>query len=314
MSLITIIVPIYNTEKYLDRCITSIIDQSFRDLEILLVNDGSTDNSLNILYKYANKDERIKIINQKNKGLSAARNVGIRSAAGEYILHVDSDDYINFDMCEVMYNEARKYNADIVTSHVYFDYPNKTVIKREPYKKVCGFSDFLLTFATRRGINSVCNKLIRRNLYTLNNIEHYENISLGEDSSALLRLIVFASCIVTVDASFYHYDIKTSSMTGNKNKKIMEYIRALLMVEDFYITNHKETDIFPLLRFKIAYKLLSGYTLNKAKKNNSQDYCTLYDQFCREILLIAKHPMFCNLYFVEKCFVIIHIVCKAITK
>jgi glycosyltransferase involved in cell wall biosynthesis len=314
LSAVTIIVPVYNTEKYLNRCIDSIIDQSFRDIEILLINDGSEDNSLNILYEYANKDDRIKIVNQENKGLSAARNVGIKLAAGEYVLHVDSDDYIKPNMCEVMYNEAKKYNADIVTSHVYFSYPNKTVIKREPYKKVCGFNDFLLLFATRRGINSVWNKLIRRNLYILNNIEHYEDISLGEDSSALLRLVVFASCIVTVDSVFYHYDIKSSSMTGNKNKRIIEYIQGLAKVEEFYMTNHIETGMFPLLRFKIAYKLLSDHVPKKMEKNNNPDYILLYECFYEEIFLILKHPMFHRLYTIEKCFIVFHAARKSILK
>jgi glycosyltransferase involved in cell wall biosynthesis len=314
LSAITIIVPVYNTEIYLHRCINSIIDQSFSDIEILLINDGSTDNSLHILSEYAKQDGRIRIINQENRGLSAARNVGIRSAAGEYILHIDSDDYIEPDMCEAMYIEARKYHADMVTSYVYFEYPNKTIIKREPYKKMCGFNDFLLSFTTRRGINSVCNKLIKRDLYILNKIEHYEDISLGEDSSTLLRLIVFASCIITVDKPFYHYDIKPSSMTGSKNKKVMEYIRGLSKVETFYITNHIETGIFPLLRFKIGYKLLLNCTLAEAKRNNYADYCRLYEQFYGEIFLIAKHPLFYKLHLSEKCFVIIHVFYKGITE
>ena len=92
---ISVIIPVYNTEKYLERCINSVVSQNFRDIEIIIINDCSEDNSLKIIDKYKNKDKRIKIINKiKNEGLSAARNSGIEIATGEYILHIDSDDWI----------------------------------------------------------------------------------------------------------------------------------------------------------------------------------------------------------------------------
>jgi len=298
MNLITVIVPVYNTEKYLDRCIVSIINQTFKNIEILCINDGSTDNSLKILSDYANKDNRIRIINQVNKGLSVARNTGIKAANGVYILHVDSDDWIEPDMCETMYKEAEKYDADIVTSHVYFDYPHKTILKKEPYKKTNNFSDFLTTFTVKRGINSVCNKLIKRDLYLLNNIEHYEDISLGEDSSALLRLILFARVIAAVNKAFYHYDIKTSSMTGSAKKNVMEYIQALSKVENFYRQNNVKTDMFPLLRLKIAYINLYGnmHTATDAFRK-------LKEHLYSDIKLILSHPCFYKLSLKYKCFV-----------
>ena len=301
MSLITVIVPIYNTEVYLDRCITSIIGQTLQDIEILLINDGSTDNSLEILLKYANKDDRIKIINQNNKGLSATRNVGIGLAGSAYILHVDSDDWIEPDMCKALYEKACQYNADIVISHMYFDYSNKTIIKKEPYKKITNRNDFLLTFVTKKGINSLCNKLIKRDLYILNNIKHYEEISLGEDSSALLRLVVFAPVIISVDRAFYHYDIKMLSMTGNRQKKVMEYIYALSKVEKFFVENNIETKIFPLLKLKIAY-------INLYKNMNSavtDEYKKLRKHFYIDMKSIISHVHFPQLCFKYKCFALI---------
>ena len=305
MASISIIVPVYNTEKYLDRCITSIVGQIFQDIEILLINDGSTDNSLEILRKYAYKDNRIRIIDQKNKGLSATRNAGIKLANGVYILHVDSDDWIEPDMCEALYKKAKQYGADMVTSHVYFDYPNKTVLKKEPYKEENNFNEFLLTFTTKRGINSVCNKLIKRDLYILNDIEHYEDISLGEDSSALLRLIVFARTIVAVNKAFYHYDIKPSSMTGIKHKKVMEYFQALSKVEVFYKQNNVKTDIFPFLRFKIAYINLHGNM-----HSSSDEYKKLKKHFFADIKSIISHSYFNRLCLKYKCFILMSLLRK----
>ena len=114
MNKVSIIVPVYNIEKYLAKCLDSLINQTLEDIEIICVNDGSTDNSAEILNEYAQKDCRIKIINQDNAGLSAARNTGINAANGEYIGYVDSDDWIDLNFYEKLYNAAKDTDADIV--------------------------------------------------------------------------------------------------------------------------------------------------------------------------------------------------------
>ena len=118
--IISIIVPIYNTENYLEECLNSLINQTFKDIEIICINDGSTDNSLEILKAYAKKDTRIKIFSQVNQGQGIARNKGIQIAKGEYILFVDPDDYINHKTCEILYNTFKKTKANIIQ----FDYEN----------------------------------------------------------------------------------------------------------------------------------------------------------------------------------------------
>ena len=114
MIKISIIVPVYNTEKYLGVCLDSLISQTYKDIEIICVDDGSTDNSLQILNDYAAKDSRIKILTQKNQGPSVARNLGLEKAKGEYITFVDSDDWVSIDMCEKIYSKAIDTNADLV--------------------------------------------------------------------------------------------------------------------------------------------------------------------------------------------------------
>lgn len=103
MAKISIIVPVYNTEKFLEKCLNSLINQTLKDIEIICINDGSTDKSLQILEKFANKDKRIQIINQTNSGLSVARNIGIKKAKGEYIGFVDSDDWVDLNFFEQLY-------------------------------------------------------------------------------------------------------------------------------------------------------------------------------------------------------------------
>ena len=113
MILVSIIVPVYNVEKYLERCLDSLINQTLKDIEIILVDDGSTDDSGNICDKYAKKDKRIKVIHKENGGLSDARNIGLSIANGRYLQFVDSDDFIHKQMIEILYNTIINNNADI---------------------------------------------------------------------------------------------------------------------------------------------------------------------------------------------------------
>ena len=121
-SKVSVVIPVYNTQKYLDQCLGSILFQTYRNLEIICVNDGSTDNSLAILQKYAKFDKRIKIIDQKNMGISPARNEGMKVATGEFIIFFDSDDFFDSTMMEEMVMKAEEYDADIaVCSYSVFD-------------------------------------------------------------------------------------------------------------------------------------------------------------------------------------------------
>ena len=123
MDKVSIIVPVYNNEEFLDKCLKSIINQTYKNLEIILINDGSKDNSLKIMKDYAIKDTRIIIIDKKNEGVSKARNDGIKKATGQYITFVDSDDYIDLTQIEEMYNAIKKNKVDVVRSNykVHYD-------------------------------------------------------------------------------------------------------------------------------------------------------------------------------------------------
>ena len=126
MSKISIIIPMYNAEKYIARCLESVINQSFNDIEIIIVNDGSTDKSLEICRKYAEVDERIVILNKENNGVSVARNQGMNVATGEYVMFVDSDDWIDESMCQDLYKRISECNADICFCNNIKEYGNKS--------------------------------------------------------------------------------------------------------------------------------------------------------------------------------------------
>ena len=132
MPQISVIVPIYNTEKYIHKCINSILGQSFRDIEIILVNDGSEDNCGQIVNEYQKADARIKVIHKENGGLWSARNAGLDIATGKYISFIDSDDWVKREMLEEMYNKAEEHQADLVVCNynkVYADRTEENVLK-----------------------------------------------------------------------------------------------------------------------------------------------------------------------------------------
>ncbi|MBP3846437.1 glycosyltransferase [bacterium] len=130
MPKVSVIIPVYNVEKYLRECLESVVNQTLKDIEIICVNDGSTDNSLDILNEFSNKDNRVKIINKTNGGLSSARNAGMAAAQGEFIGFLDSDDYIDLNFYESLYNRAKETNSDIVVCEYIYRFKDKSKRKK----------------------------------------------------------------------------------------------------------------------------------------------------------------------------------------
>ena len=164
-DLISVVIPVYNTEKYLKECIDSVINQSYNNLEIILVDDGSTDNSLEICNKYADMDKRIKVIHKNNGGLSDARNVGIENANGKYITFVDSDDFIENDMYELLYNDVCENNAEIAGCDYYLFNSLSTSKSDNITEKKCVLNpeQALIKMKKMTGYGiSACNKIIMK--------------------------------------------------------------------------------------------------------------------------------------------------------
>ena len=207
MPKVSIVVPIYNVEKYLEQCIDSIINQTLKDIEIILVDDGSPDNCPQMCDEYAKKDSRIKVVHKKNGGLSSARNAGIEVATGDYIGFVDSDDYIELDMYEKMYNIAIENNVDFVMSDYYRVSEEGKIlatldIDAGIYDKNKIKKDIFPTLIMGDDINygsllSVCYCLYKRNLFIKNNLMFDEEVKYSEDN-------LFSSIIGYKSESFYY--------------------------------------------------------------------------------------------------------------
>ncbi|MCX0389374.1 glycosyltransferase, partial [Clostridium perfringens] len=205
MIYISIIVPVYNSEKYIDRCIESLLNQTLKNIEIIIINDGSTDKSEEIIKYYSKSDKRVVLINKKNGGVSSARNLGIEKANGKYISFVDSDDWCNLDMFEILYNNAEKYNSDLTNIGYFLDNKNGVCKLKECFDKNV-FSkdkDEIAEILNELPMGYSVLKLYRRDL--LKNIRFNENINFGEDAIFVLDYIKQIKSISVINKCSYHY-------------------------------------------------------------------------------------------------------------
>ena len=212
MPLISIIIPIYNCEKYLARCLDSVTNQTLKELEIICINDGSTDNSLNILNQYANTDSRINVISQENRKQGAARNKGLEIARGKYITFVDSDDWIDLDYCEKLYNSAEECNVNIAAASMVREKINKkrNHLKLSSKNVFFGANDIITAIDEHL---ETAGKLYK--FECIKNLRFIEEI-LYEDAPYTIRAIDQCNSLVTVPDTTYHYFSNPKSTIKSK--------------------------------------------------------------------------------------------------
>ncbi|MFV0479261.1 MAG: glycosyltransferase family 2 protein [Anaerorhabdus sp.] len=219
---VSIIVPVYNVENYVDRCIQSLVKQDYAFLEILLINDGSTDSSAAKCQKWALDDERIRVIDKENGGLSDARNAGMKEATGEYLLFVDSDDFIKENMISEMMMEVVNQQSDICVCDMEYYYDDESTKFSSGGSFVSGNvkenPELLLIN------NSACNKLFNRRLFK--EIE-FPVGRVYEDLATIPKLLFEANKIVKVDKAFYVYYQREGSIVHTANLKIFDVYDAI---------------------------------------------------------------------------------------
>ena len=229
-SLVSVIVPIYNVEIYVGKCIESIINQSYKNLEIILIDDGSTDSSLSICKKYEKKDDRIKVIQKNNEGVSITRNLGIELSKGKYIQFIDSDDYIEKNMIEFLVKNIEKTNADLAMCAISIFNSNKKISeeKLNVSCKLCSikeYLDILNTIKTGLICGSTWNKLYVSNVIKLNKIKFYESISYAEDFMFNMNYLKYVNLINIegLDKIFYNYRKENKDSLTCKKKETFEW-------------------------------------------------------------------------------------------
>ncbi|KAA6338763.1 putative glycosyltransferase EpsH [termite gut metagenome] len=241
---VSVIIPIYKVESYIERCACSLFEQTLDDIEYIFVNDCTPDSSMTILFdvieQYPRRKPQIQIIHHDvNKGLPTARNSGLKIAVGEYIIHCDSDDWVEKDMYESLYNKAVEEDADIVGCDYFYEYINKSV-----YTKLLFGQNENKCFQKMLSINGIYgntwNRLVKKNIYTDNNIRFPEEISMCEDIVATLQLHYFAKKISYIPKAFYHYtQYHMNSITKCVNQQQLEdMLQSCQIIESFLHQHH----------------------------------------------------------------------------
>ena len=213
---ISVIVPIYNTGKYLNRCIDSILAQTFTDFELLLIDDGSTDNSGVICDEYAANDTRVKVFHKENGGVSRARNLGIDSAQGEYLSFIDSDDYIRPTMYEELIKIAGKFNVDLVCSDI--EQNGKVLLNKTPSLRKIDKQEIhdtvlpYFTFNDTLGTGAYTTMLIRRSVLNENKVRFYEDFAFQEDTMFMINVYANISSMYYLPKTFYEYTTHPSGL------------------------------------------------------------------------------------------------------
>ena len=301
-KLISVIVPIYNVENFLEKCVDSIVKQTYENIEIILIDDGSPDRCGVICDDYSKKDERIKVIHKKNGGLSDARNCGINVAKGEYVLCIDSDDWIEKNMIEVLYNNVVKYDADIsICEFVEEDINGKILKKKKENSEIKCFNtiDALKELIIQENItNHAWNKLYRKELFK--NIE-YPKGQLMEDISTTYKLFEKSNKIIYQNITLYHYIQRSTSILGNITlKRIDDQEKAIFSRNNYLLSEYSElTDIINIDNLKnvktLYYLAIIGnhknlYISSKYKKYY-EEYKKIYKTYKTDIKAEEKKSM-----------------------
>lgn len=267
-ELISIIIPVYNAEAYLNPCLNSIVNQTYSEIEIILIDDGSTDKSGEICDSYSLVNSKVRVIHMANQGVSAARNIGIKQAKGKYIAFVDSDDWVEPNFIECLIYNMKKSNADLSIVDLVYEYSNEdegqsTNISRLDVKEIS--SDgiwFELLYSSKIG-GFLCNKLFKKQFITrlLDESLHY-----CEDFVFTAEYCKNIEKAVCTDAKLYHYRQGQGNASSNftYNSKIFTLLNSYQKIEEIYAEfAPEELDNVKKNTLKIALNLRARYKLNK---------------------------------------------------
>lgn len=242
MPKVSIIVPVYNVERYIVRSMDSLVNQTLKDIEIIVVNDGSTDNSKKLIEIYQEKyPNKIKLVDKENGGLSDARNYGIPHATGEYIAFLDSDDYVELDTYEKMYNKAKEDDSDLVECDFIWEYPDR---KKIDTGKIYNNKKEMLTYA--RVV--AWNKLIKRSLIEEHKMEFPKGLRY-EDVEFFYKMVPYYNKVSFVKETLIHYIQRSSSISNTQNERTKE----IFTIMDNVIKYYKENNLYEEYKTELEY-------------------------------------------------------------
>lgn len=272
---ISVIVPVYNAEKYLDRCICSVIEQSYEDWEMILINDGSTDESMKIIDKYKNFDSRIVSLNQKNAGPGVARNNGIKAASGDYIVFLDSDDYIDSDYFSLL--NKRSNDCDVVFIDVLQVDSNDHVLRKEYMSKYKKWSVDRITRSQLTGKIpwGGVRKAVKAELIKTNEIL-YTSHSIGEEALFSFRVLQYAKSVTFLDDKPVYYYVnhagsQSKQMSDDPWGGVVDTIREYLLTNNIYPMYADTLNAFNVVATVISIDRISNMYSGTAMKIKAKD-------------------------------------------
>lgn len=277
MTKVSVIIPVYNTYDYLSKCLDSLVNQTLEDIEFIVVNDGSPDDSEKLIKEYSKKYSKIKYYKKKNGGLSSARNFGIKKATGEYIGFVDSDDYVENTMFEKLYNKAVDTNSDVVCCQLNYLYPNKTILHHYKDLNIFGKSVISSPQILNQVKSYACNKIYKRELWDKFTFPN----QYFEDSAIIYNVLSNANKIDVIDEGLYYYrkDVETA-ITKKKDQATYDIFKSCDSILTYYKKYKNNQDLMKSINDIIighitirvgtyinAYDFKSGYRYIKFAKN-----------------------------------------------
>ena len=254
MTDISIIVPVYNAEEYLKKCLDSLVNQTKKELEFILINDGSTDKSEEIIKTY--KDKRIKYFKNKNQGIGKTRNFGIEKATGKYLMFLDSDDYFSNDACEILWKTAEKEKADLIVFDYYrVEKGNLNEVKIESFNATNIKDDPNLLLKINLG---PCNKIYKTDLIKNNDIKFEESLKY-EDTLFVVKAIYNAQKIIKLNRFLHYYMIHEKSETTVRDERVFDILKIVDKIRK-YLKNDKS---IKETVDKLTVQILTNYTIQQ---------------------------------------------------
>lgn len=282
-KLVSVIIPVYNVELYINKCLNSIVNQTYKNLEIILVDDGSEDASGELCDEWAQRDHRISVIHKKNGGLVSARKCGIVAAHGEYVCAVDSDDWVESNMVEQLYHIAERENVDIVTSLFYgariVDSENEFKVGRyDCVRDGYSFYSRMIYIDSKNPTlmlsGSMCGKIYKRDLLGKCQLPVDDRITYGEDGACVWNCFLQAESIYISDKFFYHYEKRSNSISGSREKYYWAKINYFYIYVKEMFEKHKYADV--LINQLDKYIIENRYLTNLDKVVPSKKVIRLF--------------------------------------
>ena len=289
--LVSVLVPIYNVEQYLGDCLDSLSNQTMQDIEILLLNDGSTDGSRQIAEEYCYKDDRVSLTSQENRGPGYARNYLLSKAQGEYVFFVDSDDYIDSNTVELLYKNSKLLNTDILVfnGRAFFDYNDHIEYEKKKYFNLNKMDEGVIltglefTQYTNGMIKSACIKLFNRDFLLKNSIKFPEYI-LGEDVEFFYKSMIHAKRVSYIDHVGYYRRYRANSIMTEKNinnikDRINGFSRITALVEQI-----NEDDFKRIISNQLTMYAFGLWVMSMNRTKNNERNILAYDLYNRGII------------------------------